>query len=217
MDFITQLPSLKGFNNILVVVHRLTKYAHFVPLRKDVTAESVARAFINENFKLHGVPTHIVSDRDPIFVSKFFRELFTHQGTILAPSTTYHPQIDGQTEVVNHTLEDYLICYVVENQSDWEEFLPWAELSYNTSWHSTINMTPFEVVYGRQPPTIVDYIAGTSKLATVDNLLQNRTELLVRLRTNLYKAQQRMKHFADGKCSDCEFDVGHLVFVRLQP
>ncbi|CAM8902825.1 unnamed protein product [Rhodiola kirilowii] len=78
-------------------------------------------------------------------------------------------------------------------------------------------MTPFEAVYGRQPPTIVDYIAGTSKLATVDNLLQNRTELLARLRTNLYKAQQRMKHFADGKRTDCEFDVGDLVYVRLQP
>ncbi|CAM8957386.1 unnamed protein product [Rhodiola kirilowii] len=189
MDFITQLPKSHGLSAIMVVTDRLTKYAHFIGLPGGFTAESVARSFVKEICRLHGLPTKIVSDRDPVFMSRFWRDLFKLQDTTLATSSAYHPQTDGQTEVVNRCLEDYLRCFVAENQTTWAEFLPWAELHYNTSWHSSIRLTPFEAVYGRPPPKIVNYIPGASKVTEVDDLLTKRTTLMAQLRINLLKAR----------------------------
>jgi transposase InsO family protein len=107
--------------------------------------------------KLHGVPQSIVSDRDKIFTSNFWKELFRLQGTMLKMSTSYHPQTDGQTEVVNRCLENYLHCFAGDKPKEWTRWLPWAEWWYNTTCHSATKMIPFEAVYGLPPPILSTY------------------------------------------------------------
>lgn len=152
LDFITHLPPSSGKTVILVVVDRLSKQGHFSALETHFSAPRVAEVFLKEVVRLHGVPAVVVSDRDPIFISHFWRELFRLHGTHLAMSSAYHPQSDGQTEILNRYLEDYLRCFVADNPRQWLCFLPLAEWHYNTAYHSSIQMSPYEAVYGRPPP-----------------------------------------------------------------
>ncbi|KAA3476893.1 reverse transcriptase [Gossypium australe] len=150
-DFIESLPNSNRKNSILVVVDHLTKYGHFLALSHPYTAKEVAQEYLNNVYKLHGMPGSIISDRDRIFVSNFWQDLFRQAGTKLLLSTVYHPQTDGQTE-----------------------WLPLAEWWYNSSFHSSIQLTPYEALYGQPPPTFMPYLAGASSVAIVDRSLQAR-------------------------------------------
>ena len=133
MDFIDSLPHSNGKSTIFVVVDRLSKYAYFIAISHPYTAFGVARIFFDSIFRLHGVPRSIVCDRDPTFTSAFWRELFSLQGTTFNFSSSYHPQTDGQTEVVNQTLEMYLRCFTSSRPNEWVKWLPWSEYCYNTN------------------------------------------------------------------------------------
>ena len=125
----------------------------------------VAELFTSMIIRLHGLPRSIISDRDPLFVSKFWQDLFALSGTKLRLSSSYHPQTDGQTEVANRIIKQYLRAFVHHKPSSWGQFLLWAEWSYNTSCHSGTRVTPFEIIYGRKPPAIPEYLGGAASVA----------------------------------------------------
>ena len=172
---------------------------------------------MHEIVRLHGFPASIVSDRDRIFLSNFWKELFKLQGTDLKRSTAYHPQTDGQTEIVNRTLETYLRCFTAGQPRSWAKWLAWAEFSYNTAPHSSTGFTPFKVVYGRNPTALVRIGKGQSPVNSIEEMLCDRDAILDDLHFNLLRAQQRMKHYADLKSKDEAFAVGDMVYLRIQP
>ncbi|MCH91435.1 hypothetical protein A2U01_0012362, partial [Trifolium medium] len=143
LDFIVGLPSFQTHTAILVVVDRLSKAAHFGSLPTHFTATKVAELFAKMICKLHGMPRSIVSDRDPIFLSHFWQDLFRLSGTKLRMSTTYHPQSDGQTEIVNKMLQQYLRCFVHDKPKQWGRLLHWAEWHYNTAIHTSTGLSPY--------------------------------------------------------------------------
>uniref|UniRef100_A0A803JPU4 Gypsy retrotransposon integrase-like protein 1 n=1 Tax=Xenopus tropicalis TaxID=8364 RepID=A0A803JPU4_XENTR len=137
MDFTTDLPPSKGYNTIFVIIDRLTKMAHFVPLPKLPSAATTAETFIKEIIRLHGLPDEVVSDRGTQFTSKFWRVLCKALQIKISFSSAFHPQSSGQTERTNKTLEQYLRCFTSYLQDDWLSLLPLAEFTYNNAHHSS--------------------------------------------------------------------------------
>lgn len=217
MDFIEGLPTSTQKSVIFVVVDRLSKYAHFIPLTHPYTATTVAQAFLDNVFKLHGMPRSIVSDRDTIFTSSFWQELFRLQGTSLNLNTSYHPQSDGQTEVVNRCLENYLRCLTGDRPRVWAHWLPLAKWWYNTTFHISTGVTPYAALYGQSPPDYRHYTPGGTTIAAADGLLKDRETVLKLLKEHLISSQHRMKQIADSHRTERAFEVGDWVYLRLQP
>ncbi|KAI3776235.1 hypothetical protein L1987_46008 [Smallanthus sonchifolius] len=141
MDFITKLPrTAKGHDTIWEIVDRLTKSAHFLPIRETFSSERLAEVFINEVVARHGMPLTIVSDRDTRFTSRFWKRFHEAMGTRLNISTAYHPQTDGQSERTIQTLDDMLRACIIDFGGSWDSHLPLAKFSYNNSHHTTIGM-----------------------------------------------------------------------------
>ncbi|KAL8128454.1 hypothetical protein V2J09_017609 [Rumex salicifolius] len=217
LDFIEGLPPSFCKHCILVVVDRLSKNAHFLALSHPYTALDVAQTYLDNVFKLHGMPHSLISDRDPTFLSEVWKELFRVHGVDLRFSSAYHPQSDGQTEVTNKTLETYLRCMTADAPHTWSRWLPLAEWWYNTTFHSSARSTPYEILYGQPPPLHLPYLPGESSLAVVDRSLRKREELLELLKFRLHRAQNRQKQADDARRSAREFQVGDHVYLKLQP
>lgn len=143
MDFIDGLPKSDGKSVILTVVDRFSKYGHFIAMSHPYTAEGVAKVFLDQIYKIYGMPQSIVSDRDKIFTSNFWRQFFKIAGVSLDTSTAYHPQTDGQSERLNQCVEGYLRCMVQGKPKHWSRWLFLAEFWYNSNFHTGIKMTPF--------------------------------------------------------------------------
>jgi hypothetical protein len=151
MDFVDGLPKSAGFDCILVVVDKFSKFAHFIPLKHPYTTLSVRTTYMKEVFKLHSMPEVIISDRDPVFTSKVRQELFRLSDTKLCMSLAHHPETDGKMERVNQCMEGYLRCFVHSCPTKWAQWIYLTEFWYNTTFHSSLGKSPFEVLYGHAP------------------------------------------------------------------
>lgn len=215
MDFIEALPKSEGKEGILVVVDRLSKYAHFLALTHPYTTSSVAKAFMKKIYKLHGRSTDIISYRGSGFINTFWQEFMKRLKVQLKLSTSYHLQTDGQTEVVNHSVEPYLCCMIGDFPTKWVQWLPLAEWWYNTSYHSVTGVSTYEVLYGKPPPTHLPYLASSSPLESVDRNLSASERIIQHLKGNLARDQARMKLYADKTRSECTFSIGNWVYLKL--
>jgi transposase InsO family protein len=148
MDFIDGLPPSGGKNCIMVIVDRFSKYAHFLPLAHPFSPLQVTKMFASQIYRLHGLSLSIVSDHDKVFTSQLWQELFCLAGVSLNMSSAYHPQTDGQTERVNQCVETFLRCFISACLTKWINWIYLAEFWYNMTWHSSLNYSPFFVMYG---------------------------------------------------------------------
>lgn len=174
LDFIVGLPPYQGHSTILVIFDRFSKGMHLGLLPAHYTTFEVAKVFMEISGKLHSTPRSLVSNRDPLFISHFWQELFKLNGTTLRMSTIHHPQMDRQTEVMNRVIEQYLRAFVHDKLTMWDHFLMWVEWSYNTSTHLATGMSPYEITFGKKPPTLPQYLAGDSNVDVVDTWLTSR-------------------------------------------
>ena len=159
MDFVLGLPlTQRKHDNVWVIVDRLTKSAHFIPVRINYSMDRLAELYVDEIVRLHGVPLSIVSDRDPQFTSRFWKELELALGTRHNFSITFHPQTNGQSERLIQVLEDMLRGCVMEFTGSWDRYIPLIEFAYNNSYQSSIGMAPYEALYGRRCRTPVCWI-----------------------------------------------------------
>eukprot|EP00253_Pinus_taeda_P030577 PITA_30577 len=181
MDFITGLPKTKKNNDsIFVVVDKLSKAAHFIPVQSTYRAAQIAHIFMQNVFKLHGLPKTIISDRDVKFTSTFWKTLFAELGTQLNFSTAYHPQTDGQTERVNQMVEDMLRACVMQQPTRWEDYLHLVEFAYNNGYHTSTQMSPFEVMDGRKCRTPTSWGGPEDKLSLGPEMLKEMEDMVKR-------------------------------------
>ncbi|TYK26803.1 disease resistance protein [Cucumis melo var. makuwa] len=183
-------------------LNRLSKMAHFITLKHSFAAKQVAEKFVEKIISKHGIPNSIVIDRDKMFLSHFWKKLFTAMEMSLKRSMVFHPQTDGQTEQVNCCLETYLRRFCNEQPTKWHKCIPWAEPWYNTTFHSSARTTSFQIVYGRPPPPLVHYRDRKSNNNSVEQLLKERDLVINALKENLLIAQNKMKKQADLHCRE---------------
>jgi hypothetical protein len=217
MDFITKLPRTnKQHDSIMVVVDKLTKAAHFIPVKFTHKATNISDVDMKEIARLHGIPKTIVSHRDPKFTSKFWKGLFNGFGTNLNFSTTYHLESDGQTERVNQVIEDMFRMYVMDKPSKWEKYLHLVEFSYNNGYQASLKMSPFEALYGRKCNAPVSWDNPAYREVVGPNLLREMEEQMIKIKIKLNAAQDRQKSYVDKGRTHREFKVGDHVFLKVR-
>ncbi|GKA63590.1 putative reverse transcriptase domain-containing protein [Tanacetum coccineum] len=218
MDFVTKLPrTSSGHDTIWVIMDRLTKSAHFLPMHEDYKMERLARLYLNEIVARHGVPISIISDRDSRFTSRFWQSMQEALGTRLDMSTAYHPQTNGQSERTIQTLEDMLRACVLDFGGSWDVHLPLVEFSYNNSNHSSVRCAPFEALYSRKCRSLIMWAEVGEGQLIGPELVQETTEKISQIKDRLKAGRHRQKSYADKRRKPLEFSVGDYVLLKVSP
>jgi len=220
MDFVLGLPKTqRGFDSVMVVVDRFSKMAHFIPCKKTSDATYVAHLFFNEVVRLHGLPRSIISDRDVKFTGHFWRNLWKKLNTRLQFSSAYHPQTNGQTEVVNRSLGNLLRSLTGENSRTWDRVLAQAEFAYNDSPNRSTGLSPFQILYGMHPRGVHE-LRDLGKLekrsADGEDFAQAMRNLHEQVKQTLQDSSQKYKQRADLKRREVQFNVGDDVLAYLR-
>jgi hypothetical protein len=209
LDFITKLPESEGSDSILTVVdHDCTKAAIFIPCREEITAEETAGLYVRHVFTRFGLPSRIISDRDPRFASKFTHELCCILGISQNISTAYHPRTDGQSEAKNKWVEQHLHFYVDHYQKNWTYYLPMAEFAHNTWASETTRESPFTLLMGYNPRA--DWIDRPSPIPQVALRIQQFKEARERAQQSMIKAQRSWVKHKDMP----KFQLGDLIWLE---
>ncbi|GJV53884.1 putative reverse transcriptase domain-containing protein [Tanacetum coccineum] len=218
MDFVTKpLRTQSGNDTIWVIVDRLTKSAHFLPMRETDPMDKIARLYLKEVVTKHGIPVLIICNRDPWFTLNFWRSFQKAMGTRLDMSTVHHPKTDGQSERTIQTLKDMLRACVIDFGNGWEGHLPLIEFSYNNSYHASIKAAPFEALYGRKYRSPVYWAKVGDARLTGPELVHETTEKIVQIKHRMQAARDRQKSYADVRRKPLEFQVGDRVMLKVSP
>ncbi|GKE99137.1 putative reverse transcriptase domain-containing protein, partial [Tanacetum coccineum] len=215
MDFVSGLPRTPGgYDTIWDIVDRLTKSAHFPPMKKMDSMEKLTRLYLKEIACRHGVPVSIILDQDSHFMSNFWRLLQKALGTNLDMSTAYRSQTDGQNERTIQTLEYMLRACVVDFGNSWGHHLPLVKFSYNNSYHASIKAAPYEALYGRKYRSHVCWSKVGDSQLTGPELIRDTTEKIIQIKNCLLTARSRQKSYADKRLKSLEFEVGDMVLLK---
>jgi hypothetical protein len=218
MDFLVGLPRTQArYDAIWVIVDRLTKAAHFIPIKVKNSLDKLTELYLQEIVRLHGVPESIVSDKDPRFTSRFWMSLQKAMGTKLRFSTAYHPQTDGQSKRTIQTLEDMLRACVLDFCGSWACYLPLIELAYNNSYQASIGMVPYEALYGQKCRSPLYWDELGERRILVPDIVQDTIDKIALIRQRLSAAQDRQKSYADMHRRNLEFTKGNKVFLKVAP
>jgi hypothetical protein len=217
MDFITGLPrTSKGYDSIWVIVDRLTKVAHFIPVKTTCKGSQLAELYMARIVCLHGVPKKIVSDRGS-FTSIFWKSFHENLDKKLNFSSAYHPQTDGHTERNNQVLEDMLRACALQHGGSWDKSLPYAEFSYKNIYQASLKMSPFEALYGRKCMTPLYWDQTGERQFFGPELIQEVEEQIHIIWENLRVAQTMQKGYADNRRRPLEFEEGDHVYLKVSP
>jgi hypothetical protein len=219
MDFVLGLPrTQRAADSILVVVDRFSKMAHFVACRKTMDATRIAHLYFREIVRLHGIPRSITSDRDTKFISHFWKSLWGRLGTQLNFSSAYHPQTDGQTEVVNRSLGNLLRCLAGTKPKQWDLVLPQAEFAYNRTTNRTTGFSPFQIIYGQNPSGVLDLApiprVGRFSLKA-DEMAEHLRGIHEQVKLAIHENNTKYKARVDSHRRQVLFDVGDFVWAVL--
>ncbi|GKD25986.1 putative reverse transcriptase domain-containing protein, partial [Tanacetum coccineum] len=193
---------------------RLTKSAHFLPMRKDYKMDRLARLYLNKIVARHGVPILIISDHDSRFTSRFWQSMQEALGTRLDISMTYHPQTDGQSERTIQTLEDMLKACILDFGGSWDVHISLVEFLYNNSYHSSMRCAPFEALYGRKCRSPIMWAEFGEGHLIGPELVQETIEKISQIKDRLKVARDRQKSYADKRRKPLEFSVGDYVLLK---
>ena len=218
MDFVVGLPRTRANHDaIWVIIDRLTKSAHFLPINERFSLDKLVHMYLKEIVMRHGVPVSIVSDRDPRFNSRFWRQFQECLGTKLNMSTAYHPQTDGQSERTIQTIEDMLRVCAIDFEGSWDEHLPLVEFSYNNSYHASIGMPPYEALYGRKCRSPVHWDEVGERKILGPELIQQTKEKIDLIRKRIEAAQNRQSRYANQARKDMDYQEGEHVLLKISP